>query len=284
MTIEIIKQKLATYDINVKEDEALALKEILQEILLFSLSQSEFFQKAIFHGGTALRIHYRLPRFSEDLDFMLIEPNLDFKWESYVEDMIKTCQIFGLQPEVQDRLQLEKTIQKLFIKDRSIGKLLSLNFPHDPRKKLSIKLEIDTNPPKGSINEIKFLDFPMATSVLVQNLPSGFALKTHAILCRSYTKGRDWYDFIWYIQRKTPINFDLLHNALQQQGPWAGQMEGALSREHLIERLAERITREDWKKVIRDIAPFISPLEQQSLAVWNQDYFLFLLDKLKEYI
>ena len=109
------------------------------------------------------------------------------------------------------------------LKDNSIGKIIDLTFKHYANKKLIIKLEIDTNPPLGSDLEIKFLDFPLDYSIVAQNLSSNFAGKIHALLCRNYTKGRDWYDFSWYISRKVTLNFKLLTNALRQQGPWQGQ-------------------------------------------------------------
>jgi len=176
MTIDIIRSRLNSYNVENVEAEESALKEILQEIILYGLSTTDFFKKAMFQGGTALRILYGLPRFSEDLDFLLKNPEKNFHWQIYMESIFKVCEQFGIIPEVMDKKQVEKNIQKIFFKDNSLGKMLQLSFTHSPHKKLTIKLEIDTNPPLGSNAEIKFLDFPIAFSVIAQDLPSNFAI------------------------------------------------------------------------------------------------------------
>ena len=199
------------------------MKEILQEIALYALSTTDFFSQALFQGGTALRILYQLPRFSEDLDFLLKNPDSNFKWQTYIEKMFKAFELFSIEPEMIDRGKTNQSIQKLFLKDTSIGKIIHLNFTQHSQKKLTIKFEIDTNPPTGSDEETKFLDFPLDYSILTQDLPSNFAGKCHALLCRPYVKGRDWFDFTWYVARNTSLNFKFLASALQQHGPWEGQ-------------------------------------------------------------
>ena len=111
----------------------------------------------------------------------------------------------------------------MFLKDDSIGKMIDLSFVHHPGKKLTIKFEIDTNPPQGSNIDIKFLEFPLNCSIVAQDLSSSFAGKCHALLCREYIKGRDWYDFAWYVAKRISPNFEFLEHALYQQGPWANQ-------------------------------------------------------------
>jgi predicted nucleotidyltransferase component of viral defense system len=284
MSVDLIRERLATYHLMTREDEEHALKEMLQEILLFALTDSDFFQRAIFHGGTSLRIHHRLPRFSEDLDFLIDSPDTPFLWENYTDVIMNICHQFGITPEIQDRHQTGRAMQSLFIKDNSIGKFLALSFQHDPRKKLAVKLEIDTNPPPGTGSELKFLDFPVACSLRVQDLPSGFALKNHAILCRTYAKGRDWYDFYWYIKRKTPLNFVLMKNALNQLGPWAGHIDETFALPEYFELLRKKIDRLDWKGVVRDLAPFLSTQERKSLAVWDKSFFLAQVENLEAYL
>src|ERR1700730_14458309 len=148
MDTTIIEERLKTYNTSTIEDEEHAFKEILQEISIYGLSNANFFDKAIFHGGTALRILYGLPRFSEDLDFLLKSPNADFKWEPYMDALIASCKQFGVHPEVADKSRVNQTVKKMFLKHDSIGKIIDLTFVHHPGKKLAIKFEIDTNPPQ----------------------------------------------------------------------------------------------------------------------------------------
>lgn len=279
MIKSIIHERLKNYSINTLEEEEDALKEILQEIILYGLANAEFFKYAIFHGGTSLRILYNLPRFSEDLDFMLKKPNIHFVWKTYMNVIITTCKEFGIIPEVIDKSQADKTIQKMFLKDNSIGKILDLTFKHYANKKLSIKLEIDTNPPAGSNMETKFLDFPLDFSIITQDLSSNFSGKIHALLCRTYTKGRDWYDFSWYVSKKTTPNLKLLNNALRQQGPWQGQ-KVSLSPKWLNDNLINKIKEIHWKNTINDVAPFLRSLEKKSLNVWGVDFFTDKVNKL----
>lgn len=284
MSLDLFLNRLTTYSIRTKEDEEHALKEMLQELILFSLSESHFFEHAVFNGGTSLRIHYHMPRFSEDLDFMLASPDPQFSWDNYAEGIVATCSQFGVEPEIMNRHEVGNAIQPMFVKDASISKLLSLAFHHDPRKKLKIKLEIDTNPPAGSYSENRFLNFPVACTIRVQDLPSGFAMKNHALLCRPYTKGRDWYDFYWYIKGKTALNFELLKNALNQQGPWAGQIDATFTKTRFLELLQAKIETLDWQAVKRDVAPFLTAVERKSLQVWDHTFFMAQIENLESFI
>lgn len=206
--LSIIEQRLNEYEINTENQQENALKEIMQEIILSALAETNFFDIGIFYGGTSLRIFYGLERFSEDLDFLLKQPNPNFKWQPYLEAIKQKCIFYGIYPEVDDKSKMTDTIKKMFLKDNSIVKILNLSFKRTHRnRKIRIKLEIDTNPPAGSKIETKFLDFPLKSSIDVQDLPSNFANKSHALLCRKYEKGRDWYDFHWYVSKQVIPNF-----------------------------------------------------------------------------
>jgi len=279
MSNDLISTRLKRYTLNTAEDEENALKEILQEIALYSLSATHFFKHAAFQGGTALRILYQLPRFSEDLDFILKKPDKHFKWQPYLDQMTHAFKLFNIDATIEDRSQTEKAIQKLFIKDSSIGKIIDLRFKHHPHKKLLIKLEIDTHPPEGSHEEIKYLDFPMDYSIISQDLPSNFSGKCHALLCRSYVKGRDWFDFAWYMARETSVNFDFLSAALNQTGPWKNQ-KIRIQKPWLIQTLTEKIHTIDWEKTRLDVARFIYPEYQSSLQLWGNDFFMAKVHKL----
>ena len=279
----IINERLMQYTFNTVEQEEFALKEILQEVALYALSTTDFFSKALFQGGTALRILYHLPRFSEDLDFLLKAPDKHFKWNKYVDQMAKAFELFNIKPEIVDRSKASEPIQKLFLKDQSIGKIIHLKFHHHSQRKLLIKFEIDTNPPKGSNSEIKYVDFPLDYSILTQDLPSNFSGKCHALLCRPYIKGRDWFDFSWYVSKRVSINFKFLGAALEQSGPWAHQGL-AIKKEWLVERLLEKIKGIDWKKVKVEVEKFINDEYQNSLSLWSSEFFKSKIHKLAEYL
>lgn len=279
---QMIEAKLNRYKIQTLEDEENALKEILQEIALYALSTTDFFSKAMFQGGTALRILYQLPRFSEDLDFILQSPDTSFHWEFYIHKISECFELFSIEPEIIDRSRVDQVIQKLFLKDNSIGKVLNLKFKHHPNKKLLIKLEIDVNPPLYSDSEIKYLDFPLDYSILAQDLPSNFAGKCHALLCRPYEKGRDWFDFAWYVANETPLNFKFLSSAIHQLGPWQNS-HLTTNISWLVEQLTMKISVVDWNKARGEVMRFVNPEYQASLKLWSRDFFMNKVKKLAEY-
>lgn len=279
MINNIIQDKLDSYKCKTREDEINSLKEISQEIILFALAESNFFEKAAFHGGTALRILYNLPRFSEDLDFLLKESDQSFKWKIFLDKVMETCHSFGLELELKDKSELKKTnIPKIFLKQDSLGKLLNLNFKHNPKEKLSIKLEIDINPPAYSEFELKYIDFPTDYAIIAQNLPSSFASKLHALLCRPFIKGRDWYDFLWYTKKNIMPNLKHLQAALFQIGPWQNQKLN-IDNKWLKIQLEEKIKQLDWNKVKDDVKPFLNEFDRNSLKLWSAEFFLNKLTK-----
>jgi predicted nucleotidyltransferase component of viral defense system len=280
MATNIIDARLETYTPNTIEDEEHALKEILQEIALYGLANANFFDKAIFQGGSALRILYGLPRFSEDLEFILKAPDTHFKWKPYMDAIISTCKQYGVHPEIIDKSRVNSTVKKMFLKDDSIGKIIDLSFVHHPGRKLAIKFEIDTNPPLGSNLEVKFLEFPLDYSIIAQDLSSSFAGKCHALLCREYIKGRDWYDFTWYVAKKITPNFIFLANALYQQGPWAHQ-ENIVTPAWFIDAMQQKINSIDWNKAASDVSPFLNTQDKQTLNLWGAEFFIDKLNKLE---
>ena len=247
-----------------------ALKEIAQELALMALSRSGFFKLAAFQGGTCLRILHGLNRFSEDLDFILEKPDPHFNWDPYIKSMREEFKAYGYS--------LEVTIKTAFLKADSEGGLLILKDLRTNRSLLHIKLEIDTNPPVGSTYELKYLDFPLPYSIQVQDLPSLFAGKIHALLCQSYTKGRDWYDFLWYISQKISMNFVLLQNALEQAGPWKNQPL-SIDVSWLKNELQSKISQIDWNDAKKDVARFLKPRELVTLDLWSTEFFMSQVDK-----
>ncbi len=271
--IDLLRQRLARHPILDARAEEQALKEILQEVALYALWRAGFFEIAAFQGGTCLRILHGLPRFSEDLDFILIESDPDFAWNRYFDRLTVVFAEFGIRCELIDRSKMDRAVRQALLKDDSIGRQLDLSFyGGDPHRKLKIKLEIDTHPPHGSGFEYRYLDFPLDFEVCTQDLPSNFALKIHALLCRPYVKGRDWFDFGWYVARGVTPNLPHLQSALRQIGPWANE-NPTLDALWLENALTARIQAIEWAQAARDVAPFLSVAEQHSLKLWSGRFF-----------
>lgn len=277
--IDLIKKRLAEYQVTLAEEDN-ALKEIVQEVMLFALWRADFFEVAAFQGGTSLRILHGMNRFSEDMDFILLEPNTEFSWQPYLESLVETCHEFGIEPEALDKARMDQRVKKAVIKDTSIVNQLDLSFMDELNgRKLKIKLEIDSNPPLGSGFEYSYLDFPVDFEVCHQDMSSNFSLKIHDLLCRPYLKGRDWYDFNWYIAQGVKPNLLLLRNALIQYGPWQGQ-DLEVDQDWLVNSLSEKISSIEWKDAAADVERFLKPVEQKSLSLWSERFFTSKLERL----
>jgi Nucleotidyl transferase AbiEii toxin, Type IV TA system len=280
MMIDLIQKRLVEYKAVGPIEEENALKEIVQEVMLFALWQASFFEVAAFQGETSLRILHGMPRFSEDVDFILLESDPGFSWRPYLDKLTETCNEFGMKPDVLDKGKMDKNIKAALLKDDSIARQLNLTFVnYQADRKLKIKLEIDCNPPAGSGFEYSYLDFPVDFEVCHQDMNSNFALKTHALLCRPYLKGRDWYDFNWYIGQSVTPNLLLLKNALEQYGPWQGQTLD-IDRGWLVRALGEKISSINWKDAATDVERFLKPVEQKSLSLWSEKFIMSKLHKL----
>ena len=281
MSVKMIQDRLESYSCRSTIEEEQALREITQEIALAALGRTDFFKKAAFQGGTCLRIFHSLNRFSEDLDFALQEPDGSFTLKPYLDALTVELTAYGYGLDMDDRSKIGHAVRMAFVKDDSLGNLLRLNYKPSsgPLRKLRIKFEVDTNPPTGAEFETTYLDFPFPSSVCVFDLPSLFAGKLHALLCREYLKGRDWYDFIWYTARRVPANYALLSSALDQIGQWRGQGI-QVGRGWCIEQLRARIAAIDWKHAREDVRRFVKPNELPSLDLWGSEFFLAQVDKL----
>ena len=272
--IELLQDRLQQYTAHTAPEEENALKEILQEVALYALWKANFFEVGLFQGGTSLRILHGLPRFSEDLYFMLRHPNLDFNWNPYLIELRETFALFGLEAEAISKSNMNDTIRRAIIKDSSIANQIDLRFAsHDPRKKIQIKLEIDVNPPAYSGATTSFLDFPLDHEVHHQDLPSNFALKIHALLCRPFLKGRDWYDFAWYVGKRVSPNLPHLEAALQQHGPWADTNSLSVDDAWLRTVIEEKIDSIDWSVAADDVRRFMRPTDLKSLDLWSERFF-----------
>lgn len=277
MINRVLEEKLKEYSIAGVIDQENVLQELVQQYVLASLSRAGLFSsaQAVFHGGTCLRIVYGMNRFSEDLDFFLKQPDLDFRWGRYLSSILKDASGEGFRFSVQDKSGEAGAVKKARIRAESIGKIpfLDLPFERDPRKLIKVKLEIDVNPPRGSIYETHYIAFPVTAAMTTQSLESGFAMKIGAMLGRTYTKGRDWYDFIWYVNKRTVPDLELLSHSLDQQGPWAGR-KVEVDSDWVETSLKRRIAEIDWEAARRDVERFLPHREQETLKLWGLDFFL----------
>lgn len=274
-----IETMLSAYNIENLYDRKNAMKEIIQEIVLCGLSRAGFFRRAAFYGGTALRIFYGLDRFSEDLDFSLDAPDEDFTLLPYFDTLEKEVRAFGLSLTVAEK---EKTadshIRSAFLKGNTKEHLL-LFYPNESaggvaaNETIKIKFEIDTLPPAGAVFEHKYRLLPSPYEVRLYDMPSLFAGKIHAVLCRGWqnrVKGRDLYDYIFYLSRRTPVDLPHLSARLAQSGRIAA---GELcSIEDVRRMLEERFAVIDFAQAKEDVAPFIH--DTAALSVWNADFFI----------
>ena len=281
MSVRIIQERLSTYGCASAFEEEQALREITQEVILAGLGRTDFFGLSAFHGGTCLRIFHSLNRFSEDMDFALREPNLAFALALYLDQIRMELSAYGYDLEIDDRSTHGQVVQQAFVKDSSLGKLLHLRYRPQtgPMRKLRIRLEVDTNPPAGALYEMPVLDYPFPSAVRIFDLPSLFAGKIHALLCRNYLKGRDWYDFIWYTAHKVPFNQALLSAALDQTGPWKDKHVEA-NNAWCVEQLTAVIESLDWRQAREDVRRFVKPQEHPSLDLWSREFFAAQCKKL----
>jgi len=281
MSIKIIEDRLKEYAPISQRDELNAIKEITQEIALCALARTNFFNIAAFQGGSCLRIIHHLNRFSEDLDFVLFKPDKTFFWEPFLKALQNEFKLYNFDVQVIDRSKADNAVKQAFLKDTSFGKVLFFTHKRSSsdQQTIQIKLEIDTNPPAESEYQKHFLDFPYTFSIISQDLPSLFASKCHALLCQPYVKGRDWFDFVWYVSKKITPNYLHLQKALEQTGPWKNQ-ELQISDDWLINALNEKIATINWNNAKKDAENFLRLRERESLDIWDKDFFIFTTNKL----
>lgn len=283
MSVTMIQERLGRYQCRSTLEEDRAIREITQEVVLAALARTDFFRHAAFHGGTCLRIHHGLLRFSEDLDFALQRADPAFRLKPYLPVIRRELAAFGYDIEFVDRSRVDQAVRTAFLKDDSLGDLLQLEYrpTTGPARKIRIKLEVDTNPPPGADFETRYLDFPFPQAVVTHDPASLFAGKLHALLCRSYCKGRDWYDFIWYTSRRIAVNEQMLAAALAQTGPWAGTVQ-PVDRSWCRRAIEDKITSIDWRRAREDVRAFVRQAELPSLDLWSRDFFLTQASKLPE--
>jgi len=282
----MIKEWIGEYAPKNTEDILSALREIMQEVALAGLSRTNFFEKAAFYGGTALRIFYGLDRFSEDLDFSLLEADPDFSLEPYFDAIVAEFESIGMKVSIREKEKKEKTnIDSAFLKSETEWKELILEDIvkqagiKSTNRSMKIKIEVDRQPPQGFTTEMKLLTRPFSFYVKCFDKPSLFAGKMHALLFRKWknrVKGRDWYDLEWYIKKGIPLDLKHFKLRVKDTGDWS---KGELSLDDVIGLLRGKIKAVSFDNIKEDVIPFIK--DDAVLEIWGEQYFNDLVDKLK---
>lgn len=281
----MIKEWIESYEPKNIQDTEQALREIMQEIALAGLYRANFFKHAAFYGGTALRIFHGLNRFSEDLDFSLLQKDADFEFDHYFKSIVDEFQALGIKVSLNQKMKSTiSTIDSAFLKSDTLWSELIFE-DTIPQIKLSIKpsikikLEIDTNPPLRFGTENKLLTKPFSFYVNCLTLPDLFAGKMHALLFRKWktrVKGRDWYDLDWYIKKGVKINLTHFCQRAIESGDWAQE---TMTKDQLLELLALKIASLDINRVKEDVIRFIP--NPQDLEIWSQGYFQQICERLE---
>lgn len=274
----ILQNMLSKYNIRNTTDETNAMKEIIQEIVICGLSRGNFFDEAAFYGGTALRIFYGLNRFSEDLDFALLKPNKEFDLTKYFPFIEKEVQSYGLNLNITQKEKTnESNIMSAFLKGDTKEHIL-IFFPNENMqnttslKSIKIKFEVDINPPAGAKYELKYKLLPSPHQVRMYDEGSLFAGKIHAILCRNWnyrTKGRDLYDYIFYLSKNIGVNMPLLKEKLIDSKVL--NRNDIFDIEVLKKILNEMFNVINYTDAKEDVIAFIE--DKESLNLWSADFF-----------
>lgn len=283
-----LSEMLEKYEIKTDKDEINALKEIIQELVISGLSKSDFFNRAAFYGGTALRIFYDLDRFSEDLDFALVSPDKNFDLSAYFPFIEKEVSLYGLNLKVDTKIKTkESNISSAFLKGDTMEHILIFfsesNLQNNSKllRDIKIKFEIDINPPSGAEYEIKYKLLPTPHSVRLYNKESLFAGKIHAILCRNWshrTKGRDLYDYAFFLSKNIKVNMNLVKSKLVESNVLKDDDNFDIN--ILKNMLNEKFKLIDYDAAKNDVAPFLD--DSTKLNIWSIEFFQSITDNLHE--
>jgi predicted nucleotidyltransferase component of viral defense system len=281
----MIKEWLDSYKPENKDDALQALREIMQEVALAGLERAGFFERAAFYGGTALRIFYGLNRYSEDLDFSLLEVNPEFSLDKYLESIRIEFESLGMQVSVREKQKkIDSNIESAFLKSETIWKELVLEhtIPQnglDQKANIKIKLEVDTEPPLGFSTEEKLLLKPFTCYIKCFAISDLFAGKIHALLFRKWknnVKGRDWFDMEWYIKNGVPLRLRHFLVRAKDSGNWSKE---TITEAEFRDLLTKKIDSVDMYRVKADISRFIR--DPKVIDIWSATYFHDLVGHLK---
>lgn len=270
---EVYQKMLSQYDLSTEQKKRNAIFEVNQQIVLAGLYNGGFFDSAAFYGGTCLRIFHGLQRFSEDMDFSLLKPDANFDFKKFFQPIIDQFAIVGREVEItkKDKNKFGK-VESAFLKDTT--NVYDISFRTE--KSIKIKIEVDTNPPLEFSTEHKLLLQPYSFITRCFTLPCLFAGKMHALVFRSWknrVKGRDWYDFEWYVRNSVPLDFKHLQERIRQ-------FNGIIvSQDEFLTMLREKLATTNINQVKQDVMPFLK--NPNELNIWSNDYFLQLAQMIK---
>ncbi len=274
----ILQEMLRHYPGSDLAERKNAVKEIMQEIVLCGLSRSGFFQYAAFYGGTALRIFYGLDRFSEDLDFSLTAPDQDFVLAHFFPILKKEISSYGLNVEITEKEKTKDSdIRSAFLKGNTREHLMRFYSADSAAdiagsETIKIKLEVDINPPEGAGFEHQYRLLPAPYEITLYDMPSLFAGKAHAVICRAWknrVKGRDLYDYVFYLSRGVALNTEHLKARLVQSRAW--EPEAPFNVQEAKQLLCDRFDQIDYAQAKADVRSFVR--DTASLELWNADFF-----------
>ncbi len=270
---DIFQNMLSAYDLSTDQAVRNATFEVNQQVILAGLYQGGFFDKAAFYGGTCLRIFHGLQRFSEDIDFSLLCPDPEFDFTQYFQPIIDEFASIGRTVDIKkkDKKNFGK-VESAFLKDNT--DVYDVSFQTE--KSIKIKIEVDTNPPLLFSTEQKLLMEPRSFMTRCFTLPDLFAEKMHALVYRAWknqVKGRDWYDFEWYVRNRIPLDFRHLQERIKE-------FNGCeKTKEEFMDDLKVRLSTSDIRQVKSDVLPFIK--NPKELDIWSCDYFLQIMNLIK---
>lgn len=269
----IFNEMISRYSLITEVERQNALHEVMQQVTLAGLYRGGFFEQAAFYGGTCLRIFHGLERFSEDMDFSLLTKDDDFRLEDYFPTIVDEFKLLGREVEIHKKEKKHfSRVESAFLKDTTEVWDVSLRTDRSTK----IKIEIDTDPPLAFATEQKLLLQPYSFMTRCFALPDLFAGKMHALVFRNWknrVKGRDWYDFEWYVRKGVALDFKHLQERIKQ-------FNGVhMNREDFLVSLKEKLASTNIEMVKRDVLPFVR--HPEDVAIWSNDYFLQLADMVK---
>lgn len=282
-----LKGMLDAYNPKTPVDYQNAVREVVQELALLGLWRGGFFSHAAFYGGTALRIFHGLRRFSEDLDFTLLTngPGPAVRLDQYLTCIATELRSWGFSFEVKSRSSGNRTaIESAFLKGNTQLNLLHIGAPPElarrlpPGQQIKIKLEMDLHPPPHATTEVRAQIVPTPYQVMLYDLSSLFAGKLHAVLCRGWKnriKGRDFYDFVWYVGRKVTPNLRHLDARMRQSGHWSGE---PITSETLAGMLKKRFGEIDFREAADEVRVFLN--DAREVELWSKEFFVELATRI----
>ncbi|MCX6537847.1 MAG: nucleotidyl transferase AbiEii/AbiGii toxin family protein [Acidobacteria bacterium] len=277
---DLVRQMIARHRPITPADHVTALREVLQELALLGLWRNKFYEHAAFYGDTALRVLHGLDRFSEDLDFSLLAPTPGFALARYMAAVETELRAFGFDVRAHEKpgSTRRSAIHSAFLKTHTLRELVSINAPETITRTihrdqvLTIKIEVDTDPPPGFDTDVRYLLSPIPFAVRVYGLPDLFAGKMHALLCRRWktrVKGRDWYDLVWFAARHPELHLAHLEARMVQSGHWPlEQALNATEWRRLMDRAIDTLNLEQARA---DVLPFVP--DPNALTLWSRAFF-----------